>query len=556
MIKTKLVISLGIILVLFTSCMKQSSPTTGWDYNDPKNGGFQKGPYIEQETGPGLVLIEGGTFQMYLEQDSIISDVKMNVVVPSFYLDEKEVTNMAWCEYLYWLDRTFSPDFPLVYMNALPDTLCWTNVAGNTQNYINDYLRHPSYANYPVVGISWMQANNYCEWRTDRVNELILIREGILVTNPMQQNEPFTTGAYLAGQYDIGLNPSGQMPDLDPAKGGYSPVTGKFKSPNMATRIVRWSDGILLPHYRLPTEAEWEYASSSGVTINRKTHKKLDAGMKMFGQFVNPIYYDHGQYNSYTVMPVDAFLPNDFGVYNLAGNVSEWVADVYIERTDSSTYTYSPFVHKEIKVPLQTYTYNYANKLDEVIYDLDYIEYNIRQLEVETEKDSVTELLFNVTYQLISEGQDLNDVKAYSDAARKVRYLLDDYFREIERIYKNNLIQTRDAEAPLYILTSMKKIFATSIIDTPGNIQYEDVSPDSRIQLRNNGTWECPNYDEIIKNNDLRVYKGPNWLDTEKWVQPSFRRKMNKYDTSALVGFRCAMDRVGSPVGLSKKKKK
>lgn len=544
-----------ILLVLFSCSRKQSSPTTGWDYNNPKNGGFQKVPYLEQETGPGLVLIEGGVFEMYLEQDSVISEKKMEVTIPSFYLDEKEVTNLSWCEYLYWLNRTYGSDFPLVPVNALPDTLSWANSVGNNENYVKDYLRHPAYANYPVVGISWMQANNYCEWRTDRVNEFILIREGILLMNPMQQNEPFTTGAYLAGQYDTGLNPTGQMPDLDPAKGGYSPATGKFKSPDMATRIVRWSDGILLPNYRLPTETEWEYAASAGVTIDKKVQKKLDYSLKKFGQFINPIYYDKNQYNTNTVMPADAFLPNDFGLYNMSGNVSEWVADAYIERNDTSTYSFSPFVSKEIRVPLGNYKYKYISKLDEVIYDLDYILYHIKELENQTEMDSITTELFNMTYQLLDVAVELEREKAYSDAARQVRMLVDDFLPEMESIHKAYIMRTKYAESSFYILNSFERIFATSIVDFPGNIQYEELTPASRISLRNNGTWSFPDYDSIIKDNELRVFKGPNWLDTDKWIQPSFRRYMNKYSTSALVGFRCAMDRVGSPVGLGKKRK-
>ena len=56
--------------------------------------------------------------------------------------------------------------------------------------YVDYYLRHPSYRDYPVVGVNWLQATNFCAWRTDRVNEQILIREGIIIPNPNQQNNP------------------------------------------------------------------------------------------------------------------------------------------------------------------------------------------------------------------------------------------------------------------------------------------------------------------------------------------------------------------------------
>ena len=194
-----IVVIIALTGVVFTGCYKyEISSVTGWDYNNPKNGGFQKPPYAEQETGPGLILIEGGTFTMgRIEQDITLENhnVPRRITVSSFYLDESEVSNMHWCEYLYWTGRTYT-DYPMIYKKALPDTLVWRNKLGHSDPYVEYYLRHPSYRNYPVVGISWSQANDFCAWRTDRVNEFILMREGILIMNPNQQNEPFTTDAY------------------------------------------------------------------------------------------------------------------------------------------------------------------------------------------------------------------------------------------------------------------------------------------------------------------------------------------------------------------------
>jgi len=208
------------LIFLMGSCAYERSNITGWDYNNPRNGGFQKTPYPEQETGPGLILIEGGTFTMgRVEQDVTLENhnIPRRVTVSSFYMDETEISNFNWCEYLYWVGRTYT-DYPMIYKKALPDTLSWRDKMGFNENYVEYYLRHPSYRDYPVVGVSWLQASDFCAWRTDRVNEYILIREGVLIINPNQQNEPFNTDAYLAGQYEQGLNPLGQIPDLDPSK--------------------------------------------------------------------------------------------------------------------------------------------------------------------------------------------------------------------------------------------------------------------------------------------------------------------------------------------------
>ena len=132
-------ILIGVISFLMASCSRERSSSTGWEYNNPKNGGFEKIPYAEQETGPGLVLIEGGRFTMgRIEQDIFYdwNNKPRTVTVSSFYMDETEVTNFHYLEYLYWVNRVFGADYPEVYKKALPDTLVWRSKLAYNEPYV------------------------------------------------------------------------------------------------------------------------------------------------------------------------------------------------------------------------------------------------------------------------------------------------------------------------------------------------------------------------------------------------------------------------------------
>lgn len=328
---------------LMISCGSKSkagkSSSTGWNYNDPEFGGFYVAQQKDQKTGPGLVPIEGGTFTMGSTQENVYSEwdnTARQVTVTSFYMDQTEVSNLDYQEYIYWLNRIYGADYPDMINRALPDTLVWRNNMSYNEPMVEIYFRHPAYRDYPVVGVSWLQANDYALWRSDRVNEMLLIEAGVLEFDPNQNKDNhFTTENYLNGTY-TGVVLNG-FQDLNPSN-----PTGQ--------RNVRMEDGILLPKYRLPSEAEWEYAALGligSTTGERITDRRVypwnsdqlrSQDKDNTGKFMANFKRGSGDYMGVAgslndgaafPAPVTSYWPNDFGLYNMAGNVSEWVQDVY-----------------------------------------------------------------------------------------------------------------------------------------------------------------------------------------------------------------------------------
>lgn len=517
----------------FSSSRNQSS-STGWDYNNRKQGGFEVRDAFEQTPGPGLVFIEGGKLTMGRVEEDVMSDwnnISKTVNVTSFYIDATEVRNLDYLEYLDWIKRHYIYDNDIyrtsqvliedginIYEKALPDTLVWRDKLGENEMFVNNYLRHPAYREYPVVGISWEQANDYCLWRTDRVNERILINAGILLEEGHVDRDPdyiFTTEAYLYGDEDYHTAMINDQLKL-------RVKNKKDVKANDEGRYANMSDGLLLPNYRLPTEAEWELAAlgymgdnlenrkvypweGSGVrNTSRKNQGQLLANFKN-GRGGNKGTAGKNSDDNYSLTsPVRSYWPNDYGLFDMAGNVSEWVADVYRPITELTTTTDN-----------NPYRGNVFS----------------------TKKRNSNASPGENPYIIDQQGRVIDTLVDPSD-----------------NIYRRNYKRSNNIN---YLDGDIESQMGGTISDTEenGSVDNENIIIDKRVKDygRNESDTLSNNSNEMynfgvttLLSDRSRVYKGGSWNDRAYWLSPGARRMLDQSRSSNTIGFRCAMDRTGA----------
>lgn len=264
----------------------------GGSVDDPlagiKNGQIDAKPRkgYKQENPQGMVLIPSGSFLMGQADEDVMStriNLNKRISIPAFYMDDTEISNH---QYRMFVNSLLADSLEVlgeefIMINLYPDTTVWTKdfTYHNGDQLTENYYSNPAFDNYPVVGVSWLAAQKFSEWRTSLYND-------------------------------------------------YRAENNLFRS----------------PRFRLPSEAEWEWAARGGSEgAKYPWGNPYVANSK--GCYLANFKPNRGNYQKdgyqYTA-PVNAFEANAYGLYNMAGNVAEWTQDAYSESYMPVTWDLSP----------------------------------------------------------------------------------------------------------------------------------------------------------------------------------------------------------------------
>lgn len=255
----------------------------------------------------------------YREADTLIVDDALvftnTYSMKGFYMFPYEVSNGQYLEFIHDLKSKNDTTWKMI----MPDTLVWREKLAFNEPYVDYYMRHPAYTNYPVVGVTQKQCIEYCEWLTEKYNNDIKRKY-----KKVKFRLPTKYEWYAAAVYG---------------------KTEKKKSKNVKTfnyyddNIFPW-DGPFLRNKNGSYQANFKNMDESSI------HRVNDSVMTVYGKkaiqqryIAKPSEFmgiaSNLNDNADVTAPVDSYWPNNLGIYNMAGNVEEFVAEYGITKGGS-----------------------------------------------------------------------------------------------------------------------------------------------------------------------------------------------------------------------------
>jgi hypothetical protein len=431
-------------------------------------------------------------------------------------------------------------------------------------------------------------------------------------------------------------------------------------------------DGILLPRYRLPTEAEWEFAATGLIgnlqagteNISERRiypwngHWVRNDQDKFQGAIRANFVRGRGDYMGVAgnlndaadvTAPVESYWPNDYGLYHMAGNVSEWVLDVYRPLSSEDFDEFRPFrgnvfktklLNNEGLIDLKNAQVEYdVHGMKEYLNEFERIRYQRISASKHDPSDTIIPIYMSsqtksrnplkdgyapdplyISHNRVKDSVELTllrDINLVVDRAIELKNekydieasaLIQDEI--LDGLFEDRFREGPDEEYAFEVIVMLRTGISDFIINTPGRLKWRNEVEEENIGRLNYRRADYVDYNDgdiessIFYNNEdrknainqytrdsdlvmyqnkseefgldgtpvkpgdrtswpttlisdkSRVYKGGSWKDRAYWVVGSTRRFLDEDQSTCTIGFRCAMDRVGSPTGIYAQKKK